>query len=500
MGDQTKRCGSRGSKEVDAVKHNLKESEILKKAIQSLELEKTYAAHLHNLDQRQVHLSRLRLHRRVSKIRSHLDQSEISEFRLLDRKGKLGSGLSSIRVKSAAGISATTKRLGLQSAISSGKTPETGHGTPCDDVQNAGRRQRNQQWRRHSLPTVTVYDSSSNVDRATSANHVPTSTVTADRAGSGRSSSSTSGSASSADSSESETPSTPVITIIHGLTKERLIPSEDGKGVGSSVKNSCNGLTRSTASSGNKALQRHTHSSTWRNRSRVTDRAAKPHIPGAVRRVNYSSHRSNPEDAFPDEAQGANAYGFLSSPDRSCHEAVAVAEQRRAAMLEHMAVAGDDLEKRRKSFLARTADWIHSNPGFVSKSRDVVDILAALTRMEPAERSVEPGNKSRHRSMFIQHLGRHTALTKGKVSEMSREEEYQLHMNQAWRDINKCRYLRIPEDRIDLSGVNTLAADQYRLYQVLKLRALSVSDSDSAGDTAQPVTELSADVVTDPST
>jgi len=48
------------------------------------------------------------------------------------------------------------------------------------------------------------------------------------------------------------------------------------------------------------------------------------------------------------------------------------------------------------------------------------------------------------------------------------EEEYKQRLLFLWKDMNKCRYLRVAEEKIDLSGVNTLVKDQMKLFQALK--------------------------------
>lgn len=48
------------------------------------------------------------------------------------------------------------------------------------------------------------------------------------------------------------------------------------------------------------------------------------------------------------------------------------------------------------------------------------------------------------------------------------EEEYKAKIWELWKDLNKCRYLRIPDEMLDLSGVNTLAKDQMKLFQMFR--------------------------------
>lgn len=48
------------------------------------------------------------------------------------------------------------------------------------------------------------------------------------------------------------------------------------------------------------------------------------------------------------------------------------------------------------------------------------------------------------------------------------EDEYKQREGELWKDMNKTRYLRVPDDKLDLSGVVTLAKDQMQLYNLLK--------------------------------
>lgn len=48
------------------------------------------------------------------------------------------------------------------------------------------------------------------------------------------------------------------------------------------------------------------------------------------------------------------------------------------------------------------------------------------------------------------------------------EEEYRQREGDLWKDMNKTRYLRVPDEKLDLSGVVTLAKDQMQLYNLLK--------------------------------
>ena len=49
------------------------------------------------------------------------------------------------------------------------------------------------------------------------------------------------------------------------------------------------------------------------------------------------------------------------------------------------------------------------------------------------------------------------------------ESDYRDRLMGLWRDMNKCRYLRVPDEMIDLSGINTLATDTMKLLQACLL-------------------------------
>ena len=53
------------------------------------------------------------------------------------------------------------------------------------------------------------------------------------------------------------------------------------------------------------------------------------------------------------------------------------------------------------------------------------------------------------------------------------EEKYEEKLQALWKDMNKCRYLRLADDKIDLSGVNTLVKDQMKLFRSIKQQKLN---------------------------
>ena len=48
-------------------------------------------------------------------------------------------------------------------------------------------------------------------------------------------------------------------------------------------------------------------------------------------------------------------------------------------------------------------------------------------------------------------------------------EEIQEQEDKAWKELYKCRYLRIADEDVDLSGVNTLVKDQLAMINIFKV-------------------------------
>jgi hypothetical protein len=105
-----------------------------------------------------------------------------------------------------------------------------------------------------------------------------------------------------------------------------------------------------------------------------------------------------------------------------------------------------DIEQRRQAFLNRTSKWVEDNPAISSYDPDVV--VANLQRLNSA---------GTRRSSVI-----------SIRSDQPVEQEIRNKLDDAWKDLKKCRYIRVNDDEIDLSGINTLARDQYSLFQSLR--------------------------------
>lgn len=129
-------------------------------------------------------------------------------------------------------------------------------------------------------------------------------------------------------------------------------------------------------------------------------------------------------------------------------------EDRRQELLQDEQIFLQALEKRKKQFIGKVDEYLEANPPakfdtpltvpiYIPHAADDEDILA--------------------------HSRRRRNLRQYDVSRTyTSEEDYQKRQKELWKDMNKTRYLRVPDEKIDLSGVVTLAKDQMQLYNILK--------------------------------
>ncbi|XP_061174247.1 uncharacterized protein LOC133183303 [Saccostrea echinata] len=110
---KTDREGKTTYAEISAMKFNLKEERCLKKNLQLLGVEEDYSLTLVNLDNRGVKLYQKKLKDKVSKIKSNLTPTEITEFQKLDEAGKLKGIYPSVTPNLQGRITAEAKRLNL---------------------------------------------------------------------------------------------------------------------------------------------------------------------------------------------------------------------------------------------------------------------------------------------------------------------------------------------------------------------------------------------------
>lgn len=150
------------------------------------------------------------------------------------------------------------------------------------------------------------------------------------------------------------------------------------------------------------------------------------------------------------------------------------AAERRQDLLEEEHFTQAELESKRQDFLNRITTWMKENPAVTIKPKPI----------EP-----EPSTDTK-KNQFI-YRSRHRVLT---------AEEIQQQTDKAWRDLAKCRYLRIHESEMDLSGVNTLVRDQLALFRMFKIgnqQQPRTRKQSTAQFPAMPPKEIEAELAVD---
>ncbi|KAK6188495.1 hypothetical protein SNE40_004658 [Patella caerulea] len=122
-------------------------------------------------------------------------------------------------------------------------------------------------------------------------------------------------------------------------------------------------------------------------------------------------------------------------------------EERRQDMLYLEAINSDILKKRQEVFLQEVENYLkHSKAAGISES-DLADT-------EDVDGATQPEEKGSRRRVGFD--GRPPA------------EIYKERLLNLWKGLNKCRYLRVPDSVMDLSGITTLARDQFQLNSFWK--------------------------------
>ncbi|KAK7116513.1 hypothetical protein V1264_002180 [Littorina saxatilis] len=198
----------------------------------------------------------------------------------------------------------------------------------------------------------------------------------------------------------------------------------------------------------------------------------------------FSSHVATEKEAREREENGEEAPGGqhgLATTPRSHHSAADrnastaglsddtvddlgedLHAERRAELLEEEQYRATVINKRKDRFLLDIDRYLKENPPLRS--------LPITPKASPQEGGADNGEAQELDAVAA--LG--GALFRRRRVEFDShptylpEVDYKDRLMGLWRDMNKCRYLRVPDEMIDLSGVNTLATDTMKLYQALK--------------------------------
>lgn len=104
----------KNDKEVNAVIFNMKEQRCLLKNLHTLDAEASYSLKLIDLNNRGIKLFYRRFKDKVNKIKSHLQSDEIAHLKILDASGKMKELVKPLNITGALRIADAEKRLKLQ--------------------------------------------------------------------------------------------------------------------------------------------------------------------------------------------------------------------------------------------------------------------------------------------------------------------------------------------------------------------------------------------------
>ncbi|XP_052792854.1 uncharacterized protein LOC128226825 [Mya arenaria] len=133
-------------------------------------------------------------------------------------------------------------------------------------------------------------------------------------------------------------------------------------------------------------------------------------------------------------------------------------EDRRHELLQDEHQFAKVLVKRKEDFLERIDTYLEENPP--------VRFHTPMLRVDlpPIDVNVDSDDDDVMKYSRRRRPGRTYDIKRTYTS----EEEYKQQERELWKDMNKTRYLRVPDDMLDLSGVQTLAKDQLKLFRIMQ--------------------------------
>ncbi|KAL8582314.1 hypothetical protein ACOMHN_037071 [Nucella lapillus] len=137
--------------------------------------------------------------------------------------------------------------------------------------------------------------------------------------------------------------------------------------------------------------------------------------------------------------------------------------ERRAKLLEKEQCRAAAIARRKVRFLQDIDQYLKEHPTLCPAS-------ATTARPAPAKARGQEDKGQDDADVFNSGVFRRRRVEFSTSPTYLPEQDYRERLMGLWRDMSKCRYLRVPDDMIDLSGINTLASDTMRLFQVLKHR------------------------------
>ena len=136
--------------------------------------------------------------------------------------------------------------------------------------------------------------------------------------------------------------------------------------------------------------------------------------------------------------------------------------ERRAELLEEEQYRAAAIAKRKDRFLKDIDLYLREHPPL---RVEPVTSKASAQDEAAAAATAASGGEGVHGELF-----RRRRVEFESSPTYLPESDYRDRLMGLWRDMNKCRYLRVPDEMIDLSGINTLATDTMKLLQAIKHR------------------------------
>ncbi|RUS86473.1 hypothetical protein EGW08_005788 [Elysia chlorotica] len=504
-------------KEMAAMLYNSKEQRVLEKSLQTLRLEQTYALKLLELDHRIIKVRYKRLKENVSKIKSHLPVDDISTFRDLENQGKLTStGCSGVNLGSAIKIAAAARRLNLGAGLK--RRHRMRSALPTISVHrgsaSASASDKHGLLDMRSKSVVSINDPPV-VDRIRRSNSITGAFIDApveDEDEKLRPSSAfvphnrrlisrpqTVNGLSSTNSQSANTLNSAHVSS--GLISNTVQPSGNTKAHSNTIIPPADSLStlaiptdsssclanknkndsvkpanvfipiktlnlQNTSNSGPTNAEEYGHGSmpTFRSTSSILHRPRSP----------FSSHTQTPRRASAPARQNRRL-SHISTDSIDSNLGESSHEERRQELLEEEGVRAATLDQRTRIFLKDVDDYLIRNPPLQASHVAFENGLPEPPRRDsllepPATHAGLDSQASNGRSVrFRQRRGE---AMPGEDQDITPtffpEVQYKERLMGLWKDMNKCRYLRVPDDKIDLSGINTLAKDQMKLFETLR--------------------------------
>ena len=402
-------------KVVKAMTLNQNEDRILAKTFGTLALEKEFSKKVLNLQMRTVKNNFRNLKEKVSKIKSNLTPEEIMALRELDAEGKLPQ-LTTFKLNAAMKIAAAARRLKLD----------------LDRPKKARSAGIQRLYRENTAPPKLLNNrpktTNGNIKRSNSVTGVfidaPEPDINIRR--------------SSIDGGITLRPLSANVDLHVEEKEQNLNDKQQGRPSTSAeltVKREKSGVSFHTASGTGQYTPYSSHS--------VADKDTS---------VSYPTERRSSFITTVDDAIENNLGGDLF-------------EDRRQELISEEHLFYNRLQRKKKRFLDSVDDYLKDNPPAEFNIEPFMAVESiARDELSACEEAEEPLHASHLPANVRRQLKRQFEIERTFTT----EEEYRQKGNDLWKDMNKTRYLRLPDDRLDLSGVVTLAKDQMKLYELLR--------------------------------